>query len=137
MAGATHKRAPRARPRLLTQAELEIMSVLWRFGEGTVHQVIEGLPAGRRLAYTSVSTMLRILEQKQVVGSRREGTGRGHIYFPRVPKEEYEAHSLRDLIGRVFDGAPISLVRCLVDNQDLSAADIAAMRALLEERTRR
>jgi len=121
-----------ARPRLLTQAELEIMSALWRLEQGTVHQVLESLPSGRRLAYTSVSTILRILEQKQVVGSRREGTGRGHVYFPRVPKEEYEAHSLRDLIGRVFDGAPVSLVRCLVENQDLSAHDVAAIRALLD-----
>jgi BlaI family transcriptional regulator, penicillinase repressor len=125
-----------SRPRLLTQAELEIMTVLWRLGEGTVHQVREGLPAGRRLAYTSVSTILRILEQKHVVGSRREGSGRGHTYFPRVPKEEYEARSLRDLIGRVFDGAPLELVRCLVENESLSPRDMAAMRALLEESDR-
>jgi len=108
------------------------MSVLWRLGEGTVHQVREALPAGRRLAYTSVSTILRILEQKNVVGSRREGSGRGHTYVPRVPKEDYEARSLRDLIGRVFDGAPLELVRCLVENESLSPRDLAAMRALLE-----
>ena len=129
MTDTTRKRA--TRPRLLTQAELEIMSALWRLGHGTVHQVLENLPSGRRLAYTSVSTILRILEQKQIVGSRREGTGRGHLYFPRVPKEEYEARSLRDLIGRVFDGAPVSLVRCLVENQQLNADDLAAIRALL------
>lgn len=129
MGDVTRKRP--ARPRLLTQAELEIMRALWRIEEGTVHQVLENLPSGRRLAYTSVSTMLRILEQKQVVGSRREGTGRSHVYFPRVPKEEYEARSLRDLIGRVFDGAPVSLVRCLVENQDLSPHDLAAIRSLL------
>jgi predicted transcriptional regulator len=121
----------RASKRLLTQAELEVMSILWRLGEGTVRQVIDGLPAGRRLAYTSVSTILRILEQKQVVGSRREGSGRGHVYFARVPKQEYEARSLRDLIGRVFDGAPVSLVRCLVQNETLDPKDVAAIRDLL------
>jgi predicted transcriptional regulator len=134
MSETTRKRT--ARPRLLTQAELEIMSALWRLEQGTVHQVLENLPSGRRLAYTSVSTILRILEQKQAVGSRREGTGRGHVYFPRVAKEEYEARSLRDLIGRVFDGAPVSLVRCLVEKQDLSESDVAAIRALLEGKRR-
>jgi predicted transcriptional regulator len=134
MADASRKRP--VRPRLLTQAELEIMTELWRLGEATVHQVMEALPAGRRLAYTSVSTILRILEQKGVVGSRRDGTGRGHVYAPRVPKEDYEALSLRDLIGRVFDGAPVSLVRCLVENESLSAQELAAIRAMLDDRKR-
>jgi len=133
MADSGRKRAPK---RLLTQAELEVMSILWKLGEGTVRQVMDELPAGRPLAYTSVSTIVRILEQKQAVGSRREGSGRGHIYFPRVPKEEYEARSLRDLIGRVFDGAPVSLVRCLVENEELDPKEIAAIRDLLSARRR-
>lgn len=108
------------------------MSILWRLKQGTVHQVQEALPSGRRLAYTSVSTILRILEQKGVVASRREG--RGHVYSPRVAKEAYEARSLRDLIGRVFDSAPVSLVRCLVENEKLSAEDLATIRTLLERR---
>src|SRR5262249_57847426 len=128
----TEARKRAAPPRLLTQAELEIMSILWRLGEATVHQVLESLPSGRRLAYTSVSTVLRILEQKRAVGSRREGSGRGHVYFPRVEKTEYEARSLRDLLGRVFEGAPVALVRRLVETEKLSEAEVAAIRALLE-----
>jgi predicted transcriptional regulator len=124
-------------PRLLTQAELQIMQILWRLEGATVRQVMDNLPAGRRLAYTSVSTLLRILEQKGAVGSRREDVGRGHVYSPRVPKAEYEVRSLRDLIGRVFEDAPVSLVRCLVEHEDLSAGEVESIRRLLHRKPRR
>lgn len=125
-----------AEDRLLTPVELELMTVLWRRGEGTVHQVLEDLPSDRALAYTSVSTVLRILEQKGLVSSRRAATGRGHVYTPAIPKQEYEARSLKDLLGRVFDGAPESLVRCLVENETLSARQLAAIREALARRSR-
>jgi predicted transcriptional regulator len=118
--------------RLLTAAELEIMTVLWRLGEGTVAEVREAL--SRSLAYTSVSTLLRILEQKQVVASRKHG--RGHLYRPRVPKEAYERVSLRHLLGRVFDGAPVSLVRRLLEEEELSAGELKELRRLLARKAR-
>src|SRR5262245_9314342 len=112
--------------RLLTEAELELMTILWRLGEGSVNDVIEKLPRGRDLAYTSVSTILRILEQKGVVGSRKEG--RGHIYFSLKPKEEYETTSLQHLVTRVFDGAPSSLVRRLLETSDLTSEELDSIR---------
>src|SRR4051812_46906588 len=115
--------------RALTEVELELMTILWRLGEGTVNDVIAGLPPDRPLAYTSVSTVLRILEKKNVLGSRKQG--RGHVYVPRVSKAQYESFSLRDLIDRVFDGAPTALVRRLVD-EGLSAEDVKELRAALE-----
>jgi predicted transcriptional regulator len=101
-------------------------------GEGTVNDVMAALPTGRPLAYTSVSTILRILEKKAVLGSRKQG--RGHIYVPRVSKAEYESFSVRDLITRVFDGTPGALVRCLVDSDALSPEDLKALRRVLERR---
>src|SRR5262245_11037565 len=100
-----------ARPaeiRRLTHVELALMTVLWRLGSGTVGDVMEELPRERRLAYTSVSTILRILEKKGVLESRKKG--RGHVYLPRIGKAEYEAWSVRDLVARLFDGAPAALV---------------------------
>jgi predicted transcriptional regulator len=125
-------RQDRGRERLLTEAELGIMTILWRLGEGTVADVRAALP--RRLAYTSVSTLLRILEQKGVVGSRKEG--RGHVYRPRVPKETYEAVSLRHLVGRVFDGAPVSLVRRLLEQEELSPEELRELRRLVARKAR-
>jgi predicted transcriptional regulator len=121
---------PSAAPRLLTEVELELMTILWRLGEGTVSDVLAQLPAERQLAYTSVSTVLRILEKKEVLAARKQG--RGHVYVPRFSKEEYEAFSLRDLITRVFDGAPGALVRRLVDTERLSADELKSLRALLK-----
>ncbi len=63
----------RADVRLLTKVELELMTILWRLGEGSVTHVLGELPDGRDLAYTSVSTILRILEQKKILKARKEG----------------------------------------------------------------
>jgi predicted transcriptional regulator len=116
----------------LTAVELELMTLLWRLGEGSVADVQAGLPPERKLAYTSVSTMLRILEQKGVVGARKEG--RGHIYFPQLTKRDYVASSVQRLVSQVFEGAPVALVRQLLDSTDLTARDLADLRALLEEK---
>jgi predicted transcriptional regulator len=105
------------------------MTILWRLGEGTVNDVIAGLPAERPLAYTSVSTVLRILEKKGFLGSRKQG--RGHVYVPRLDKATYESFSVRDLITRVFDGTPSALVRCLVE-EALSPEDLEALRVALD-----
>ena len=115
--------------KLLTEVELELMGILWKIREGTVHEVIESLPKERKLAYTSVSTMLRILEQKKVLGSRKEG--RGHIYFPRLNKDEYEATSLHHLVKKVFDGAPSGVVRRLIETDGLTEDDLRAIQELI------
>jgi predicted transcriptional regulator len=118
--------------KLLTETELELMTILWRLGEGSVNEVLAALPAGRELAYTSVSTILRILEQKKVLASRKEG--RGHVYFPLVKKDRYEATSLQHLVTKVFDGEPATLVRRLIETKGLNEDDLKSIRALLNQR---
>jgi predicted transcriptional regulator len=118
-----------AERRLLTAVELELMNILWRLGEGTVRAVMAELPRGRELAYTSVSTMLRILEQKEFVTSRKEG--RGHVYVPAIPKSEYERTALRQVVGQVFDGAAVPLVRRLLEQEKLTKADLAELREIV------
>jgi predicted transcriptional regulator len=132
--GTGRSSAGAATQRLLTPTELEIMHVLWRLGESTAAGVQAALAPERPLAYTSVSTMLRILEQKGTVASRKEG--RGHAYRPLFPKEEYEAVSLRHLVGTVFEGAPVSLVQRLVQDQSLTPDELAAIRRLIATRKR-
>lgn len=118
--------------RLLTGVELEMMGILWRRGSGTVNDVLEALPPSRKLAYTSVSTILRILEQKGVLKSHKEG--RGHVYASVVKKSDYESKTLRLLVDNVFDGEPTHLVARLVEAGNLSEEDLEAMRKLLGER---
>jgi predicted transcriptional regulator len=113
----------------LTDVELELMGLLWRLGEGTVADVQAALPPSRPLAYTSVSTMLRILESKGVVTTRKQG--RGHVYVPAIQKSEYEAHAVKDVVDRVFEGMPLALVRQLLENVPLSEEDVTELRNLI------
>ena len=130
MSAAKHKRPER----LLTESELELMTILWREAGATAGEVLAALLPERPLAYTSVSTILRILEQKGVV--RSEKVGRGHRYVPAVAKGDYEAFALGQVVDKVFDGQPLSLVRRLVDTAGLTREDLAALKALLDDRER-
>jgi predicted transcriptional regulator len=118
--------------KLLTETELELMNILWKLGEGSVNDVIAELPKERDLAYTSVSTILRILEQKKIVTSRKEG--RGHIYHPLVKKEAYETTSLQHLVKKVFDGEPSTLVKRLIESKDLNPEELKEIRKILNQR---
>jgi len=116
----------------LTAVELEMMNVIWRIGPCSVSQVLEQLSAERELAYTSVSTIVRILEQKGYVTS--EKAGRGHLYSAVIGKDEYQAASLKHLVNNVFEGAPSLLVRRLLDSDALSAEELAQIKALLRKK---
>jgi predicted transcriptional regulator len=130
------KKTARGKPdsKPLTAAELSMMNVIWRIGPCTVAQVREQLQPERELAYTSVSTIVRILEQKGYVTSTREG--RGHVYAAAVSKEIYQARSLKHLLNNVFESAPSLLVRHLLDSETLTAAEIAEIKSLLRRRER-
>ncbi len=119
----------------LTATELEMMNIIWRIGPCSVSQVLGALPADRALAYTSVSTIVRILEQKGFV--RSEKAGRGHLYSATVDKDDYQAGSLRDLVRSVFDGTPSLVVRRLLDSDALNADDLRQIRALLRGKSER
>jgi predicted transcriptional regulator len=125
---------PRRPQRLLTEVELELMTLLWREGGGTVAEVLAALPEERKLAYTSVSTILRILAQKGIVTS--ETVGRGHRYIPAVVKSDYEAFALDHVVGKVFGGEPMALVRRLIDATGLTSQDAAALKAIVDKKER-
>jgi len=129
--GMTLRKARRVE-KALTEVELELMTILWRLGGGTVNEVLAALPPERPLAYTSVSTILRILEQKGVLATAK--VGRGHRYVPLVALDAYQAFALAQVVGKVFGGEPVALVRRLVDGAELSTKELAALRALLDEK---
>lgn len=123
--------AKEAEGKLLTETELELMTILWKLEEGSVSEVIEQLPKERDLAYTSVSTILRILEQKGILKTRKEG--RGHIYTPHLKKTEYEAKTVKHVVDRVFDGTPVALVRQLLDTVKLDESDLKELKKLIDQ----
>ena len=117
--------------KLLTETELEFMSVIWRLGQATVNDVLQSLPPERKVAYTSVSTILRILEQKEILRAHKEG--RGHIYTPLESKSEYEARTLKHVVSKVFDGTPVALVRQLLGSVKINADEITELKNLLHK----
>ncbi|MBO6868284.1 MAG: BlaI/MecI/CopY family transcriptional regulator [Thalassococcus sp.] len=117
---------------LLTEVELEFMNELWAIGEGTVRDVLDRLPDDRDLAYTSGATILRILEQKDFVTSRKEG--KTLIYTPTLAKDIYQTRSLKDLSMKLFDDTPATLVARLVDDETLTEEALGQIRALVDRR---
>lgn len=117
---------------LLTEVELEFMNELWALGEGTVRDVLDRLPAGRNLAYTSAATILRILEKKKFVTSRKQG--KSHVYVPALAKDAYQTRSLKDLSMKLFDDAPASLVARLLNDDELTEETLGQIRALVDRR---
>jgi predicted transcriptional regulator len=113
-----------------TDRELDIMGVLWEHGPSTVAEVREGL--SDELAYTTVLTVLRVLEEKGHVGHEEEG--RAHRYFPLVERAEAGQSALRRLTRKVFRGSPEMLLTNLVSDRQLSEKDLRRMRELLDRR---
>lgn len=107
----------------LTKLELELMQVIWRLGSGTVSEVQAEL--SRNLAYTTVQTMLNILERKGKL--RREIRGRAYVYSARVTKAKALGHGVRDLIDRMFGGSSEELVMSLLKNGQIDAKRLAAL----------
>jgi predicted transcriptional regulator len=117
----------------LGDRELEVMTWLWANGSGTVGEVKEGL--GDPLAYTTVLTILRNLEAKGFL--RREDEGRAHRYFPRVQQKAARRRALRRLIDTLFLGSPEALLSHLVDEHDLSPAELRRIAKRLADQSKR
>lgn len=115
-----------------TDRELDIMGVLWDLGSGTVAEVQERLPVD--LAYTTVLTILRTLEDKGRV--RHEEEGRAYRYYAVVGREEAGANAVRRLLRKVFRGSPEMLLTHLVAERNLTSEQISRMKALLDRRLR-
>lgn len=113
-----------------TQRELDVMGVLWAQGSATVAEVRDRLVDD--LAYTTVLTVLRTLEEKGHVTHVEEG--RAHRYSPTVQEAEARSSALKVLVKRVFGGSPTALVAHLVDEDEVSRSDLRRMRKLLSER---
>jgi len=111
----------------LTKAEEEIMQVLWQLEKANVKDVINQLPEPKP-AYNTVSTIIRILENKGFVDYEKQG--KGHIYFPLLKKQEYSNQSINNLVDNYFQGSFKSMVSFFVKKNDV---DLKDMEAILKE----
>lgn len=115
----------RKAPDSLTPLELRIMQVLWREGPGNVQHVLKNLPAGTELAYTTVQTMLNVLERKGRV--RRKLNGRAFDYRAVVSEEKILGQAVRDMVERMFGGSSEELVMSLVKSREIDLERLAEL----------
>lgn len=108
----------------LTKAEEEIMHVLWQLEKANVKEVINKLPDPKP-AYNTVSTIIRILENKGFVDYEKQG--KGHIYFPLLKKQEYSNQSINNLVDNYFQGSFKSMVSFFVKKNDVDLKDMEAI----------
>jgi predicted transcriptional regulator len=113
-----------------TARELDVLAVLWERGPSTVAEVRRALDD--ELAYNTVLTVLRILEEKGHVTHEEEG--RAHRYVPLVEREEAGESALRRITRKLFSGSPELLLMRLVEDEDLEEGEVRRMRDLLAER---
>jgi predicted transcriptional regulator len=118
---------------VLTDRETEIMDVLWEHGPSTVAEVRAQL--ADTPAYTTVLTILRILETKGFVGHEEEG--RAHRYAPLVGREAARRSALQALSKKFFNGSAALLLTHLVSEQKLSREEVRRIRALLSQKAQK
>lgn len=116
-----------------TDRELDIMSVLWREGSGTVAEVREAL--GDDAGYTTVLKILQILEEKGAV--RHEQEGRAYRYFPLVESVSAGGRALSRIVNKIFHGSAELLLATLVEDREFSEAEIERMRSILDRAGRK
>ena len=114
----------------LGERELDVMTVLWTTGPGTVAEVRERLPVA--LAYNTVLTILRNLEAKGLVD--HEAEGRVFRYFPTVTQEAVKGSAVSRLVSKFFGGSPVSVVAHLLENDGIDADELRALHAHLNDR---
>jgi len=117
---------PPRKSNTLTEAELRLMKILWRRGESAVTDMVDSLPEGEQLAYNSVLTTIRILEQKGYVEHRQEG--RAFVYWPCVQENEASSSEVRNVLHRFFGNSREKLVLSLLDDEGISAEELARLR---------
>ena len=115
----------------LSDLQLAIMRVLWDSGEASAAQVQQALDRTRRLAITTVSTLLVRLEKKGVISHRSEG--RTFIYRPRVSELEMRRRTISSVIRNLFRGNPSEVVGQILSERDVSAGDLARMKKLIQD----
>lgn len=114
----------------LTEAELRLMKILWQRGESVVSDLVSAMPEGEALAYNSVLTTVRILEQKGYVDHRQEG--RAFVYRPCVAEHEASRSEVRHVLNRFFGNSRERLLLSLLGDEEISAEELSRLKQAIE-----
>jgi predicted transcriptional regulator len=117
---------PPKKSNTLTEAELRLMKILWRRGDSAVTDLVAAMPDGETLAYNSVLTTIRILEQKGYVEHRQEG--RAFVYRPCIAEQEASRSEVRHVLNRFFGNSRELLLLSLLGDDDLTQDELRRLR---------
>jgi predicted transcriptional regulator len=121
----------RKKSSVLTEQELEIMKIVWELESATVRDVYEALRGRRQIAYTTVMTMMKILEEKGHLKKWRRD--RAYVYQATRPKQRVVTEMVREFVDRVFNGSAEPLVVHLVRDKRISEKDLQKIARMLRE----
>jgi BlaI family transcriptional regulator, penicillinase repressor len=114
----------------LTDAESEVMAVLWRLRRASVTDVVTAMNKTRSVTYSTVQTMLRILETKGYVTHNK--VARAFVYVPVIDERQARRRALRHLVRRLFEGSPSLLVLNVLEDEEIDPAEREQLRKLIE-----
>ncbi len=117
--------------RAMSPAETEIVRLVWQLGAATVQQIQEALPAHRKVAYKTVQTLLRRLEDKGYLTHKLEG--KAHVFCPAVKREAVVKRTVLDFLDRLFGGDPRPLMQFLAREGHIDTEDIEELRKLIDK----
>jgi predicted transcriptional regulator len=115
----------------LTEQELEIMKIVWQRERATVRDVYEELLERRKIAYTTVMTMMKILAHKKYL--RKSQEDRAYVYQPTKPKNQVIKGMVREFVNRVFNGSAEPLLVHLMEDRKLSGKDLEEISRMIRE----
>lgn len=124
---------PPKKSNTLTEAELRLMKILWRRGESAVNDLVAAMPDGESLAYNSVLTTIRILEQKGYVDHRQEG--RAFVYRPCVAEQEASRSEVRHLMSRFFGDSRERLLLSLLGDEEIAPDELQRLKDAIQGAT--
>jgi BlaI family transcriptional regulator, penicillinase repressor len=119
---------PHARP---SELELQVLSVLWERGPSSVRSVLEAMPDGKGRAYTTILSVMQVLEKKGLVGHTQQG--QANVYRPLKRRGQVLRPMMKDLLRNVFGGSPARAVQCLLDGASLGEDELARIRQVIRD----
>jgi BlaI family transcriptional regulator, penicillinase repressor len=117
---------------ILTRQELQIMKVVWDRGAASVKEVCDAISRRKATAYTTILTLMGILEEKGALAHTR--SGRAYIYKPLLTRHQATQNQVHDVLTRFFDGSPEKMIETVIENEVTKPEQLGTVRNLLESR---
>ncbi len=114
-----------------SKLEMQVLSVLWNRGAATVREVLEAMPDRKARAYTTILSVLQVMEKKRLVSHTSEGNA--HVYEARVSREQVTGPLLRRLVREVFGGSPASAMQQLLAENEMSREELEEIKRLIAD----